>query len=81
MNKNGPEAEKKTISRKEMFRLILKWGIIHNRIPVFDNWEDEVKHYGKPYSEFNKVERAYYSEAMEKLEEVFECKPTAMIGL
>ena len=69
----------KVLKRRDILRKTYVWGVINHKLPVFKTWQEEEKHFGKPLSEFDKKERAFYNEGMERLEEYFEIHPTARL--
>ena len=77
-----PIKEAETILTKhDIKEKVYRWGLRNGKLPVFSTYEEEIQHFGKSLSEFNKAERKYYSKYMEWLEYAFEVQPTAYVGL
>ena len=78
MNKNNSNVKMNEndvrLTRKYIIQQVYIWGVLNHKIPLFDNDNDEIKHYGKPISKFTKKERLDYNDAMSMLEQHFEVK-------
>ena len=69
------------IPKSKMKELTYQWGLANWRLPIFPTTEEQIKHFGKPVSQFSKTEWKYYSKYKEELEYVFEVALTAHAGL
>ena len=83
LSKSGAERDIKNeaLSKSKMKELTYQWGLANWRLPIFSTTEEQIKHFGKPVSQFSKTEWKYYSKYKEELEYVFEIALTAHAGL
>ena len=57
---------------QSIYDLVYTWGIKNHRIPMFQDPDDEIKHYGKLIQHFSENERLEFEQAMDELERWFE---------
>ena len=69
------------LTKHDIKEKVYMWGLRNGKLPVFSTYDEEIQHFGKSLSEFNKAERKYYSKYMKWLEYSFEVQPTAYAGL